>query len=270
MVPTESGGTLSVQKGGIFLLQGEYIGVPKEDRRRKVMGFLEQLKPLWGTAKTVLPITAFMIAFKTFFLRHSPENPKTLVGGIVLSILGLHLFIKGASISLLPLSDSLGRELVVLDNKLAIVFFAFVLGYFATLVEPALKILALEVEEISVGAIPNNVLIHSVALGFGLGMALGILKILNNIPIRTIITPILVLSLILIRLAPEEFVGIAMDCASATTGPVNIPINMALAIGLANVLEVTDPLLAGFGIVGLTSLGAVLSVLSLGILSKFL
>ena len=61
-----------------------------------------------------------------------------------------------------------------------------------------------------------------------------------------------------------------MDCASATTGPVNIPINMALAIGLASMLEVTDPLLAGFGIVGLTSMGTILSVLSLGILSRFL
>ncbi|MGI6558997.1 MAG: DUF1538 domain-containing protein [Limnochordia bacterium] len=234
------------------------------------MGFLEQLKPLWGTAKTVLPITLFMIGFKTFFLKHSPQNPKTFVGGIILSILGLHFFIKGVSMSLLPLSDSLGRELVVLDNKLAIVLFAFVLGYFATLVEPALRVLALEVEEISVGAIPNNILLHAVAFGFGLGMALGILKILNNIPIRTIIMPILIVLLVLIRLAPEEFVGIAMDCASATTGPVNIPINMALAIGLANVLEVTDPLLAGFGIVGLTSMGTIVSVLSLGMLSKLL
>ena len=50
----------------------------------------------------------------------------------------------------------------------------------------------------------------------------------------------------LIFFAPEEFVSIAMDSASATTGPVNIPLNMALAIGLAKVLENVDPLLSGF------------------------
>ena len=147
--------------------------------------------------------------------------------------------------------------------------FAFVLGYFATLVERAKSPSFRSRRDFS-GAIPNNILLHAVAFGFGLGMALGILKILNNIPIRTIIMPILIVLLVLIRLAPEEFVGIAMDCASATTGPVNIPINMALAIGLANVLEVTDPLLAGFGIVGLTSMGTIVSVLSLGMLSKLL
>ncbi len=59
-----------------------------------------------------------------------------------------------------------------------------------------------------------------------------------------------------------------MDSASATTGPVNIPLNMALALGLAKILGLTDPLLNGFGIIGLTSLGAVISVLSLGIISR--
>ena len=45
-----------------------------------------------------------------------------------------------------------------------------------------------------------------------------------------------------------------MDSASATTSPVNIPLNMALAIGLAKVLENVDPLLSGFGIVDLPPL----------------
>jgi hypothetical protein len=43
---------------------------------------------------------------------------------------------------------------------------------------------------------------------------------------------------------------------------------MAIAIGLAKVLENVDPLTYGFGIIGLTSIGAVISVLALGILTK--
>ena len=43
---------------------------------------------------------------------------------------------------------------------------------------------------------------------------------------------------------------------------------MALAIGLTKIIESADPLLSGFGIVGLTSIGAVISVLTLGILTK--
>lgn len=232
------------------------------------MKFLEALKPLWETTKSVIPIVVFMLAFQLLVLKKAIDAPKQIIGGLILSILGLHFFLKGISFSLLSLGDSIGRDLVLLDNKYIIVGFAFILGYFATLVEPALKTLALEVEEVSVGAIPNKTLIHAVAIGFGTGMALGIFKILNNIPTSKIVTPILVLTLILIRFAPEEFVAIAMDSASATTGPVNIPLNMALAIGLAKISGLTDPLLNGFGIIGLTSLGSVISVLSLGIISR--
>ena len=232
------------------------------------MRLFEALKPLWETTKSVLPIVAFMLAFQLLVLRKTSAGSKQILGGLVLSVLGLHFFLKGISLSLLPLGDSIGRDLVLLDNKYIIVGFAFVLGYFATLVEPALRVLALEVEEISVGAIPNKTLIHAVAVGVGAGMALGIFKIVNNIPTSKVVTPILILALALAQFAPEEFVAIAMDSASATTGPVNIPLNMALALGLAKILGLTDPLLNGFGIIGLTSLGAVISVLSLGIISR--
>ncbi|HHV07164.1 MAG TPA: DUF1538 domain-containing protein [Firmicutes bacterium] len=226
----------------------------------------ETLKPLWETTRSVIPIVGFMLIFQLLVLKKSVADSKQIIGGLVLSILGLHFFLKGISLSLLPLGDSIGRDLFLLDNKYIIVGFAFVLGYFATLVEPALRTLALEVEEVSVGAIPTKTLIHAVAVGFGIGMALGIFKILNNIPTSKIVMPILVLAIVLCRFAPEEYVAIAMDSASATTGPVNIPLNMALAIGLAKISGFTDPLLNGFGIIGLTSLGAVISVLVLGII----
>ena len=170
--------------------------------------------------------------------------------------------------SLIPLGDSVGRNLHLLDKKFLIVLVGFVIGYFGTLVEPALRTLALEIEEVSAGAISQGVLIHGVAAGFGLGMGIGLFKIINNISYIKIIVPLLALVLILVFLAPKMYVAIAMDSASATTGPVNIPINMALAIGIASVIEGVDPLLSGFGIIGLTSIGAMISVLVLGILTS--
>lgn len=113
-----------------------------------------------------------------------------------------------------------------------------------------------------------NVLIKAVGIGFGVGMSLGIVKILNNIPTKTILFPVLLLAMVLGYFAPREFVDIAIDSASATTGPVNIPLNMAIALGLSKILETSDPLLNGFGIIGLTSMGAVISVLVLGVLTR--
>lgn len=101
-----------------------------------------------------------------------------------------------------------------------------------------------------------------------MGMGIGIFKILHNITYIKILVPLLLIVLILAFIAPEEFVSIAMDAASATTGPVNIPLNMALAIGLTKEMEGADPLMAGFGIIGLTSIGAMVSVLILGIIAR--
>ncbi len=229
---------------------------------------LENLGALWETLRSILPLTAVLAFFQIVVLRKPIANLKQFIIGFLLSVFGLHFFLKGVSMSLFPLGDSVGQNLVVLERKWLIILVAFVIGYFGTLVEPALKALALEVEEISVGAIPHRVLIHAVAVGFGMGMSIGIFKILNDISYIKIIIPLLIIIIVLILLTPEEFVAIAMDSASATTGPVNIPLNMALAIGLTKIIENIDPLLAGFGIVGLTSIGAVISVLTLGILSK--
>mgnify|MGYP000884408100 FL=1 len=229
---------------------------------------LNNLGALWETLRSILPLTAVLAFFQVVVLRKPIDDIKQFGIGFVLSVFGLHFFLKGVSMSLFPLGDSVGQNLIVLEKKWLIVLVAFIIGYFGTLVEPALKALALEVEEISIGAIPHRVLIHGVAVGFGMGMAIGIFKILNDISYIKIIVPLLTLIIILTIVAPDEFVAIAMDSASATTGPVNIPLNMALAIGLTKIIESADPLLAGFGIVGLTSIGAMISVLTLGIISK--
>ncbi|HRR39057.1 MAG TPA: DUF1538 domain-containing protein, partial [Rectinema sp.] len=201
-------------------------------------------------------------------LKKPIKNLKEFIIGIILSIAGLHFFLKGVFMSILPLGDSVGGNIAILDNKLLIVAISLVIGYLGTLVEPALKTLALEVEEVSVGAIPNKVLIHAVAIGFGLGMGIGVWKIINNIPFIKIVIPLIFVIILLIPFVPKEFVSIAMDSASATTGPVNIPLNMAIAVGLAKSLENVDPLTSGFGIIGLTSIGAVISVMVLGLLTR--
>lgn len=233
------------------------------------MKFLEILSPFWETLKGILPLTAILAAFQLLILRKPIENVKEFGLGFVFAVIGLHLFLKGSTMSLIPLGDSVGRNLHVLNRRWVIVLVGFIIGYFGTLVEPALKALALEVEELSAGAIPHTVLIHGVAAGFGLGMGIGLFKIIRNIPYIKIIVPLLVLVIILAFFAPEPYGSIAMDSASATTGPVNIPLNMALAIGLASIIEGVDPLLSGFGIVGLTSIGAMISVLILGIWTRF-
>lgn len=223
-------------------------------------GFIE-------TLTTVAPLTGILLFIQLVIFRKPLANVKEFIVGFILTVIGLYLFLRGIEWSLIPLGESVGENFVLINNRIFILLIGFIVGYFATSVEPGLQALAQQVEELSQGAIPYTILIRGVAIGVGLGMVLGLGRILLNIPYMYLIIPLLALILVLSYFSPEPFDSIAFDAASATTGPVNIPINMALAIGLAMVIEGADPLLAGFGVVGLTSMATMVSVLVLGIIS---
>lgn len=226
------------------------------------------LGALLETLGSVLPLAGILVFLQLVIFRKPLHDTKQFITGFIITVVGLHLFLQGIELSLIPLGDSVGGNFVMIEKKWIVLIIGFVIGYFATLVEPGLQALALEVEELSAGAIPQKVLIHGVAVGFGCGMAIGLSRILFDISYVKVVVPLLLIVLGLVFVSPEPFNSIAFDAASATTGPVNIPINMALAVGLASIIEGVDPLLAGFGVVGLTSVGSMISVMVLGILTK--
>jgi hypothetical protein len=154
----------------------------------------------------------------------------------------------------------LGKE-KGLEGILLVVIFALIMGYGATLAEPALNALGLAVEEITVGTFRKTMLIHAVALGVGLGMALGVLKIVLGIPLFLLLAPSYVLALALTRYSSEEMVNIAWDSAGVTTGPVTVPLVLAMGLGLGGQVEVVE----GFGILAMASVGPILTVLIVGL-----
>ena len=63
--------------------------------------------------------------------------------------------------------------------------------------------------------------------------------------------------------------GLAWDSGAVTTGPVTVPLVLALGIGIASAAGKGDSNLSGFGIVTLASLFPILGVMLLGIFVSF-
>lgn len=221
-------------------------------------------KELKGVVFSVLPLVIILLILKLVIFRSPLENNKQFIFGVVFTILGLFMFLQGAQMSLIPLAESTGSELVKLNRPLIIVV-AFCIGFVATLVEPALASVTHEAENISVGAVTARFLMGVTAFGFACGMTIGVIKIIYNINFLYILVPMLLLMAVLGILCNQTFAAIAFDCAGATTGPVNIPVNMAFALGLARSVEGVDPLTAGFGIIGLTMLGVAIAIMIVGV-----
>lgn len=142
-----------------------------------------------------------------------------------------------------------------------VLLFAFIMGYGATLAEPALNALGVKVEEITVGTFQKSLLMQAVASGVGLGMLLGVIKIIWNVPLVYLLIPPYVLLLIITKISTEEFVNIAWDSAGVTTGPITVPLVLAIGLGIGNQVNVVE----GFGILSLASVCPILAVLTVGL-----
>lgn len=154
-----------------------------------------------------------------------------------------------------------GKHAYSIAGILVVLFFAFVLGYSATLAEPALNALGITVEDISVGAFRKTQLIQSVAFGVGAGIMLGVVKIIWDVPLYWFLLPLYVILLVFTKYSTEEFVNIGWDSAGVTTGPITVPLVLSMGLGIGSQVGVVE----GFGILSLASACPIISVLGMGI-----
>jgi hypothetical protein len=157
-----------------------------------------------------------------------------------------------------PLFGGEGKNIAGL---LVVLFFAFIMGYGATLAEPGLNALGIVVEETTIGTFKKSLLIQAVAIGVGVGVSAGIAKIIWNLPLFWMLIPVYILLLLITGFSTEEFVNIAWDSAGATTGPVTVPLVLSVGLSIGSQVGVVE----GFGILALASAWPILSVLVVGL-----
>lgn len=226
---------------------------------------VDLLKFLGGGLRSVAPIIGILLVFHLLVLRQPLENWRSIAIGLVLTVVGLVIFLKGLEMGLTPLGESASGALARRGSLALIALFGVALGYGATLAEPALRILAERVEDLTGGALGSTLFVQTVAVGVALGIAVGAVRIVLGIEVTPFFIPALALALVLTFFAPERYTGLAFDAALATTGPVTVPLAVALGSGLALALGRGDLLIFGFGLVAFAALGPILAVLLLGI-----
>lgn len=144
---------------------------------------------------------------------------------------------------------------------LIVVFFGFMMGYGATLAEPALNALGATVEELTVGTFKKSLLMQAVAIGVGVGISFGVLKIIYGWPLIWMVVPPYLVLVVMTVISSEDFVNIGWDSAGVTTGPVTVPLVLAMGLGISSQVGSVE----GFGILALASVWPILSVLTVGL-----
>ena len=231
--------------------------------------------------RAILPLVLYLFLVLKLVMKEDLANKGVILYGITLTIVGMCIFNLGLTYGLSKLGGSAG-ELVpsafmqvadvpgspiyhyLLGLILALAF-AWGLGFGATIAEPALNALGITTENLTNGVFKKKTLINSVSLGVAFGIAIGVAKLIYDLPLVWLLVPGYLLTVVLTFFSTEEFVNIAWDSAGVTTGPITVPLVLAMGLGLGNATNAVE----GFGILCMASIGPILSVMITGLWSQY-
>lgn len=230
-----------------------------------------------ASVQAIVPLVLYLMLVMKFVARKAIANLRYVLYGVVLAVVGMAVFnlgltyglsnLGGQSGSLVPgafmgLPAVAGSPLYAYALGIAIAAaFAWFLGFGATMAEPALNALGLTVENLTNGAFKKSMLMYAVSVGVATGIALGVLKVIYGWNLVYFLVPGYLLLMVVTYLSSEEFVNVGWDSAGVTTGPVTVPLVLAMGVGLGNAVNAVE----GFGILALASLCPIFSVLLMGL-----
>lgn len=217
---------------------------------------IEKLKE---SLAAVVPITLIVMGISVLLVPLELGTVVMFFVGALMLIVGMGFFQLGAEISMTPMGKGIGSELAESRRLPVILGVGFLMGAIITMAEPDLQVLANQVP-----AIPNRVLVLTVAVGVGIFLALAILRILLKIRLSVLLMCLYLGLIALSFFVPADFLAVAFDSGGVTTGPITVPFIMAMGVGLASVRGDKSAGDDSFGLVALSSVGPVLAVLVLG------
>lgn len=188
------------------------------------------------------------------------------LAGSMLAVVGMVLLFMGIDFGILPMGKFVGAELPKKNSLTLIIAVAFALGFATTVAEPDVLVLAGQVEAASPGGISRQAIIYVIGIGLAVLAAIAMVRIIGGWSMRYMLAAAYLIVLVLSLFAPTEFVPLAFDAGSVTTGVLSAPVMIALAIGLSSVLAGRSAVSDGFGLPGFASVGAIIAILIMGML----
>lgn len=188
-----------------------------------------------------------------------------LIGGIIL-ILGLALFQIGATTGLTKVGEYMGSSLSRQKDIFIVIVFAFALGALVTCAEPSILIATKQVT-----IIPNNpalnaiVLIGSIALGVGVFVVVGVIRIILHKSLKIwyvffYMITFMLICLVAVDPSKAELLPFIFDSGGITTGSATVPFILSLGLGVAIVRGGKNATSDSFGLVGMASIGPIMAM----------
>ncbi len=225
------------------------------------MKILETLKDVF---KSSLPLLVVIIIVNII----SPMSVEGLVKvavGYFLVVLGQTLFLMGLESSIVPIGKLVGNSLIKLKKPAFIIMFGLLFGVLATVAEPALSVLATQVNSINTD-INHTFFLWLLGSGIGVGVGFSLYRVMKDLNIKIVFFVIYILIFIVVFFVPEQYRALAFDASGATTGDVSVPFILALGVGVSTTMSKSKTNDESFGIIGIASVGPIIAVFIYGLI----
>ena len=218
---------------------------------------------------SIMPIVIVVSLLAALLLKLPIEEMAMFVFCVILVVLGFTVFLCGVDLGINPMGNWIGKEIPKRRSKFFMIAVVFSISFLVTIAEPDVTVFATQVQNMF-GTIDKTRLIYFIAIGVACFLIIAAFRIVYKLSLKVIITigyaVVIILTLILSLTGSNEFIAIAFDSGGVTTGPVTVPVLLALGIGICSV-GAKRTKLEGFGMIGLASIGPILALLIMGLVS---
>ncbi len=222
------------------------------------------LETMGDVGKSLLLIVAFFLLLQFTILKLPKRMLAKIAIGILLTFLGLVVFLTSVVVGFMPIGFKIGTQLAGYNETLLIVV-SFILGFVVVLAEPAVHVLNQQVEEITNGQVTRRQMMAALSIGVGISIGLSIIRIIFRFSLLYYLIPGYLLSLGLSFFVPKLYTAIAFDSGGVASGPLTSSFILPLSIGACVALHSqADVLSLAFGIVAMVAMTPLITIQTLG------
>lgn len=213
----------------------------------------------------VLPVIVVFLVFQLITRRFHAHQLGKMAMGLLYTYVGLVMFLTGVNVGFMPAGQLIGGGLAQGPAPWLLVFVGMLVGFFIVRAEPAVQILAKQVEEVSNGSVSHHAMMHAMSIGVAVSVGLSMLRILTGLPVLALLIPGYAAALGLTFLVPQLYTNIAFDSGGVASGPMTTTFLLPLAMGACSALG-GDIMTDAFGIVAMVAMTPLITIQVMGYL----
>lgn len=213
---------------------------------------------------SIAPVTVIVVMMQFLCPMPGLMLAAFLIGAVLL-VIGMSLFSLGADVAMMPMGERIGAHIIKSKSFAILIPVVFFIGTLITVAEPDLQVLSDRFDTLN-----RWTVILTVAAGVGAFLVIALVRVIKKGDLTKILLALYVLVFAIagtMAIDDARFIPVAFDSGGVTTGPITVPFIMALGIGFASVRGGKSSQDDSFGIVSLCSIGPILAMLILGIVT---